>query len=223
MMDDSKEIEPSEEKEQDESSKEEGVAVEADDNSGENENKILLPINPKFKWYIVSTYSGSEETVKQQLLERIKKLKLEEDFGEIFIPKTVVEKILKSGEKKEIHKTSYPGYIIIQMKLTDQSMACVASVQKVAGFVGNRKSPKPMKDEEILSMINLESQKKKVKKATITFEKGESVKVIDGPFNNFDGIIEEIRPEKMKVKVLVCIFGRETPVELAYSQVKKIS
>lgn len=194
------------------------------DSSREKElQRILTPMNPKFKWYIVSTYSGSEETVKQQLLERIVKLGLEEDFGEIFIPKTTVEKILKSGEKKQVQKTSYPGYIIIQMNLTDRSIACVSAIQKVAGFVGDRKSPKPMKDEEVFSMINSETQKKNAKPEVMTYERGESVKVMDGPFSNFDGIIEEVRPEKMKVKVLVSIFGRETPVELSYNQIKKLS
>lgn len=185
--------------------------------------KSPVSINPKFKWYIVSTYSGSEETVKHQLLERIAKLKLDDEFGEIFIPKVVVEKILKSGEKKQIQKTSYPGYIIIQMNITDQSVACVTSIQKVAGFVGNRKSPKPMKDEEVLSMINAETQKKNAKPQVVSYEQGETIKVMDGPFSNFDGVIEEVKPEKMKVKVLVSIFGRETPVELSFNQIKKIS
>ena len=210
--------EESKDKEQVTDQEEVGAQAEASDSE-----KVLMPINPKFKWYIVSTYSGSEETVKHQLKERIAKLVLEEEFGEIFIPKTVVEKILKSGEKKQVQKTSYPGYIIIQMNLTDQSIACVSSIQKVAGFVGNRKSPKPMKDEEVLSMINSEAQKKKAKPQVVTYEQGESVKVMDGPFSNFDGVIEEVRPEKMKVKVLVSIFGRETPVELSYNQIKKLS
>ena len=189
----------------------------------ELEKQVLNPINPKFKWYIVSTYSGSEETVKHQLIERIEKLDLQDEFGEIFIPKTTVEKILKSGEKKQVQKTSYPGYIIIQMNLTDSAIACVSAIQKVAGFVGNRKSPKPMKDEEVLAMVSTEAQKKKAKPQVVSYEQGESIKVMDGPFSNFDGVIEEVRPEKMKVKVLVSIFGRETPVELSYNQIKKLS
>ena len=215
MTDDSKKSEILDDKEKVEQSE---VSEEQSD------NQALNPIDPRYKWYIVSTYSGSEETAKRQLLERIEKLKLQEHFGEIYVPKRVVEKILKSGEKKTSHKTTFPGYMIIQMNLVDQSIACVNSIQKISGFVGNRKLPKPMKDEEVLKVLNSEeAQAKEVKVASVTFDKGEIIKVIDGPFSNFDGVIEEVKPEKMKLKVLVSIFGRETPVELGYDQVKKIN
>ena len=190
----------------------------------EKSSEGVNPIDPRFKWYIVGTYSGSEETAKRQLIERIEKLKLQDFFGEVYVPKRVVEKILKSGDKKTTHKTTFPGYMIIQMKIADQSIACVNSIQKISGFIGNRKSPKPMKDEEVLKVLNSEeAQAKEVKVANITFEKGEIIRVTDGPFSNFDGVIEEVKAEKMKLKVLVSIFGRETPVELGYNQVKKIS
>ncbi len=198
----------------------EASAEQAED----SKDPVINPIDPRFKWYIVSTYSGSEETAKRQLLERIEKLQLQKYFGEVYVPKRVVEKVLKSGEKKTSHKTTFPGYMIIQMEIADQSIACVDSIQKISGFVGNRKLPKPMKDEEVLKVLNSEkAQAKEVKVASISFEKGEVIKVIDGPFSNFDGVVDEVKAEKMKLKVLVSIFGRETPVELAYDQVKKIS
>ena len=180
-------------------------------------------LNPRYKWYIANTYSGSEETAKISLKERIQKAKLENSFGEIFVPKTSVERVLKSGKRKLIDKTSFPGYILIQMELNDHTMGCVTSTPKVTGFVGNRRSPKPMNDKEVLRLLNPKEKLDKEVISTLKFDKGEVVKVKDGPFTNFDGVVEEIRADKMKLKVLVSIFGRETPVELAYSQVEKHS
>jgi transcriptional antiterminator NusG len=195
--------------------------------SSEKEQILKVYIDPRFKWYIVNTYSGSEESVKLNLKERIGKSKLESSFGEIYIPKFVEERLLKSGKKKLVDKTSFPGYVLVQMDLNDQTMACVNGTPKVTGFVGNRRSPKSMPDGDVLRL--LESPVGPGEKTpghkieVLSFAKGESVKVIDGPFTNFDGIIEEVKADKMKLKVLVSIFGRETPVELNYNQVNKIS
>ena len=190
----------------------------------EGEQAQASEADSRFKWYIVNTYSGSEDTVKVSLLERIEKTGLEDSFGEIHIPKTAVERILKSGKKKLVEKTSFPGYVIVQMDLNDQTMACVNSTPKVTGFVGNRRKPKAMSDADVLRLMDPAAH---VETASVpegmTFAKGECVKVKDGPFTSFDGVIEEVRADKMKLKVLVSIFGRETPVELGYSQVEKIS
>lgn len=181
--------------------------------------------DPRYKWYIVNTYSGSEETVRASLRERIVKAKLDSLFGEIYIPKMSVEKVLKSGKKKKINKTSFPGYVLVQMEFCDEALACVANTPKVTGFVGNHRKPRPMPDREVLNLIDssFAAQAKLEASAAMTFHKGENVKVIDGPFTNFDGVVEEVRADKMKLKVLVSIFGRETPIELGYSQVSKIS
>lgn len=181
--------------------------------------------DPRYKWYIVNTYSGSEETVKASLQERLIKSKLEEFFGEIYIPKMSVEKVLKSGKKKKVSKTSFPGYVLVQMMLCDDAVACVVNTPKVTGFVGSHRKPRPMPDKEVLNLIDLSSaaRAKMEASAHLTFHKGENVRVIDGPFTNFDGVVEEVRADKMKLKVLVSIFGRETPIELSYSQVSKIS
>jgi transcriptional antiterminator NusG len=172
-----------------------------------------------------NTYSGSEDSVKLNLRERIVKAGLENCFGDIFIPKVAIEKVLKSGKKKLVDKTSFPGYIIIQMALNDQTMACVAATPKVTGFVGNRKSPRPLPDRDVLRLLNPKAYSAKMRAVAskVQFTKGQHVKVIDGPFTNFDGVVDEVRPDKMKLKVLVSIFGRETPVDLGYNQVERIA
>lgn len=197
-------------------------SADVDDNEALDRARFT---DPKYRWYIVNTFSGSEETVRSSLLERIEKAGLQDEFGEIYVPKMNVEKVLRSGKRKKVSKTSFPGYVLVQMNLTERSMACVTSTPKVTSFVGNRKNPRPMSDKEVLTLVdqNVAAQEKMDSAASMTFSKGESVKVIDGPFTNFSGVVEEVRSDKMKLKVLVSIFGRETPVELGYSQVDKVS
>jgi transcription termination/antitermination protein NusG len=205
------------------SEEEDTIHNESDISVEEQENQRMKDLmNPEYSWYIVNTYSGSEEKVKVQLQQRIQHLELEDLFGEIYIPKISKEKVLKSGKRKLIEKTSFPGYILVQMKLSDRSMSCVNSISKVAGFVGDKKSPKAMKDVEVLRLIESSRKMNAAPKEVIAaFKQGDAVKVTDGPFTNFDGVVEEVKPEKMKLKVLVSIFGRETPLELTYEQVKK--
>lgn len=175
------------------------------------------------KWYVIHTYSGFEEKAKSGLIDRAKSEGQQEKFGEIYIPHTVSETVNKAGKKRSVSRTSFPGYIIVQMHLDDESMHTVKSTPKITGFVGNAKHPKPLPDHEVLRMTSPESvQDKKELVQEVHFAKGEAVKVMDGPFSNFDGVIDEVRPDKSKVRVLVSIFGRETPVELEYSQVEKI-
>lgn len=180
-------------------------------------------MNDELKWYVVHTYSGFEERAKQSLLELAKKEGYEEKFGDIYIPQQVSESVNKSGKKKMVSKTSFPGYIMVQMKLDDLSMHIVKSTPKITGFVGNSKNPRPLSDHEVMKLMAPESvEEEKVITHDVQFTKGESVKVMEGPFSNFDGIIDEVRPDKAKLRVLVSIFGRETPVELEYNQVEKI-
>jgi transcription termination/antitermination protein NusG len=196
--------------------------TEVDEEQEKRDQQMQLFMNPNFSWYIVNTYSGSEEKVKVQLKQRVEHLALEALFGEVYIPKVSKEKVLKSGKRKTVEKTSFPGYIIVQMKLTDRSMSCVNSIPKVAGFVGDKKAPRAMRDVEVLRLMDSSAKAESaVKEVVAAFKQGDAVKVIDGPFTNFDGVVEEVKPEKMKLKVLVSIFGRETPLELTYEQVKK--
>ena len=182
------------------------------------------PKNPYFKWYVVHVYSGFEKQAMLALLQRIDQAKLEEKFGEILIPKTIKERTLKSGKKKQIERTAYPGYIFVEMETTEVSKSLVRGTPKITGFVGNQIDPLPITDAEVLRLTSPEAAAAQTKEKVVemSFSKGEGVKVKDGAFANFDGIIDEVKPEKQKLLVLVTIFGRETPVELDYTQVEKL-
>lgn len=181
--------------------------------------------NPNFRWFVVHTYSMFEEKAKATLLDRIKLKKMEERFGEIIVPKTSTETVLKSGKKKKVERNAFPGYILVEMLMDEETNHLVRDTPKITGFVGNARSPRPISDEEALRLTNPESIKEQVKAqaANLTFEKGESVKVVDGAFTNFDGVVDAVQSDKMKLRILVSIFGRETPVELEFSQVQKLS
>lgn len=181
--------------------------------------------NPNFKWYVVHTYSMFEEKAKSSLRDRIKLNKMEHRFGEIIVPKTAQETLLKSGKKKKVERNAFPGYIIVEMEMNEETNHLVRDTPKITGFVGNARNPRPITDQEVLRLTSPETIKEQVKQqaATQTFEKGETVKVIDGAFTNFDGVVEAVQADKMKLRILVSIFGRETPVELDYGQVQKLS
>jgi len=176
-----------------------------------------------FKWYVVNCYSGNEEKAKLALMEQISIADAQCLFGEIVIPKMDVEKITVDGKKSLTQKTSYPGYIIVQMELTDLGREVIKKTPKISGFVGNIQCPKPLSDEEVIRLTSPELFQKQMKiQSLVEFEKGETVKVKEGPFTNFNGVVEEVKADKMKLRILVSIFGRETPVELSFSQVEKI-
>ena len=171
------------------------------------------------KWYGVHTYSGFENKVRLNLLESIKNEKVEDFFEEILIPsETVVE--LKKGEKKTSSRKFFPGYILVKMILTDETWHIVKETAKVTGFVGGN-TPFPIADEEVLKITRRMEEGAEKPRPKVLFEVGETVRVVDGPFLNFSGVIEEIEPERGKLKVTVNIFGRNTPVELEYWQVEK--
>lgn len=181
--------------------------------------------NPKFRWFVVHTYSMFEEKAKTTLLERIKNNNMEARFGEVIVPKTSSETVLKSGKKKKVERNAFPGYILVEMEMDEQTNHLVRDTPKITGFVGNARNPRPITDEEALRLTNPESIKEaaKTQASNLSFEKGEAVKVIDGAFTNFDGVVDAVQSDKMKLRILVSIFGRETPVELDYSQVQKLS
>ncbi len=180
--------------------------------------------NPKLKWYVVHTYSMFEEKAKSTLLERIRLNHMDEKFGEIIVPKTAQETVLKSGKKKKVERNAFPGYIIVQMEMNEDTNHLVRDTPKITGFVGNARNPRPITDQEVLRLTSPETIKEQTKQqaAALTFEKGETVKVIDGAFTNFDGVVEAVQADRMKLRILVSIFGRETPVELDYGQVQKL-
>lgn len=182
--------------------------------------ELEKPKNEKLKWYVVHTYSGFENRAKKSLEERIKQHGLEEQFGEILIPMETVEEV-RGGAKRTSKRKFFPGYMLVQMELNDQTWHLVKSTPKVTGFVGNATNPPAVTDAEVRRLMGqLEGG---VVKPTpkVELEEGDNVRVIDGPFANFNGTVEEVKPEKQKVRVLVSIFGRFTPVELDFMQVEK--
>jgi transcriptional antiterminator NusG len=175
----------------------------------------------ELKWYIVHTYSGFENKVKASLEERVKTLGQENSFGKILVPtEKVVE--LKKGLKKTSSRKFYPGYIMVQMVLNEETWHTVRSTAKVTGFVGGGTMPSPVPDDEAERIIRQMEEGISKPKPKYQFEEGDQVRVVDGPFNNFQGIVNEIKPDKEKLRVLITIFGRPTPVELDFIQVNKI-
>jgi transcriptional antiterminator NusG len=171
------------------------------------------------KWYGVHTYSSFENKVKLSLEERVRNHGLEELFGEILIPsETVME--LKKGERKTTSRKFFPGYILVNMELNDETWHVVKETAKVTGFVGGN-TPSPITDEEISRITKRVEEGAEKPRPKIRFDVGETVRVIDGPFLNFAGVVEDVKPEKAKLRVMVSIFGRATPVELEFMQVEK--
>lgn len=171
-------------------------------------------------WYIVHTYSGHEAKAKQSLLERAKALGKEEAIDEILIPEESVVEIVK-GEKRTSKRKFFPGYILVRMELTDETWHIVKDTPKVTGFVGGGDRPTPIDDEEVAKMTQQIKEGAVKPKPKIRFEEGESVRVVTGPFANFSGYVDEVLPEKEKVRVMVQVFGRATPVMLDYTNVEK--
>lgn len=176
------------------------------------------PSKPK-KWFVVQVYSGYEQKVKLSLLERIKQNELEDEFGDILIPTEQVQENA-GGRKRVSSKTFYPGYIFVEMTMTDEAWHIVRDTPKVTGFIGGNK-PQPVPPPEIQSVVQQVEDGAAKPRPRVMFSAGDHVRVNDGAFANFTGTVEEVKPEKQKVKVLVSIFGRATPVELDYSQVEK--
>ena len=176
---------------------------------------------PARKWYIVHTYSGFEERVKETLKQRAEALGMGDKFGEIRIPtETIVE--LRGGKKRETQRKFFPGYILVQMKMSDAAWHVVRNTPKVTGFIGTGKKPTPLSQGEVDMILEQVVSAKEKPKPKYVFEKSEPVKIIDGPFSNFSGVVEEVNLDRNTLKVMVTIFGRQTPVELEFLQVQKM-
>lgn len=172
------------------------------------------------KWYVVHTYSGYENKVKQALEDRIASFAHPEKFGEILIPTEQVVELVK-GKRRTSSRKFYPGYILVQMELAEDTWHLVKDTPKVTGFLGGRDTPAPVTDEEAEQIMNQVEAGKLKPQPKYLFEPGDEVRVIDGPFTTFTGTVEDVKPEKGKIRVLVSIFGRPTPVELEFVQVTK--
>jgi transcriptional antiterminator NusG len=174
----------------------------------------------KMDWYVVQAYAGFELKAKQALEERVRLNNLLHMFGEVHVPQETVVELVK-GQKKTSTRKFFPGYILVQMVLNEETWHLVKETPKIAGFVGDATSPQPLGEEEVKRIFNQVEEGAASPRSKMNFEQGDAVKVIDGPFAEFNGTIEEVRPEKGKVKVLISIFGRATPVELDFMQIEK--
>ena len=172
------------------------------------------------QWYIVHTYSGFEKKVAESLKQRVHAYGLEDEIGEVLIPtEDVVE--MKGGKKVVSPKRFFPGYVLVQMELNDNTWHVVKNTPKVTGFVGAGQKPAPLTQEEVDQVIHQVTVAAEKPKPKYTFESGESVRIIDGPFSNFSGLVDEVNLDRNTLKVMVTIFGRSTPVELDFLQVEK--
>jgi len=172
------------------------------------------------KWYIVHTYSGQEARAKQALLERARSLGKEEFFDEILIPEESVVEMVK-GQKRTSKRKFFPGYILVRMELNNETWHVVKGTPKITGFVGDSTNPPTISEEEVAQMTQQIKEGAAKPKPRISFDEGESVRVVSGPFANFSGYVDEVMPEKEKLRVMVQVFGRATPVVLDYTNVEK--
>jgi transcriptional antiterminator NusG len=173
------------------------------------------------KWYIVHVYSGFENKVKAALEDRIASSPHPDKFAEVLVPTEEIVELVK-GKRRTSSRKFYPGYILVKMELDDETWHIVNDTSKVSGFLGGREKPTPISDEEADKILNRMEAGKNKPQPKYYFESGDEIRVIDGPFTNFNGTVQEVNPEKGKIKVLVSIFGRSTPVELEFVQVQKI-
>ena len=173
------------------------------------------------QWYVVHAYSNFEHKVKESLVERVRRAGLQEKFGEILVPtEEVVE--MREGQRRKSERKFFPGYVLVQMEMDDETWHLVKEVPKVLGFIGGSSDkPAPITDKEAQAILNRVQEGVDKPRPKILFEPGEVVRVTDGPFNDFSGVVEQVNYEKSKVRVAVQILGRSTPVELDFSQVEK--
>ena len=196
--------------------------IESDENDPNAEFRRALRVAPG-DWYVVHSYAGYEKKVKGNLQNRIASLNMEDYIFQIEVPEEEVMEI-KNGQRKQVKRNIYPGYVLVRMDLTDESWSAVRNTPGVTGFVGNAHHPSPLSLDEVEKILAPRPKKAsdKLDIRVVDFEVGESVTVMDGPFATLPASISEIMPEQAKLKVLVSIFGRETPVELSFAQVQKI-
>lgn len=173
------------------------------------------------QWYAVHTYSGFEGRVKASIEEKIKSLNLEEKITHVLVPtEDVVE--LKEGKKRVSTKKFFPGYVLVEMELTDETWHLIKNIPKVTGFIGTDNKPSPLSDEEVGNILKQIETGVTVTKTKTQFQRGDSVRIADGPFLGFTGVIDEVDTEHGKLRVMVSIFGRSTPVEVEFLQVEKV-
>ena len=173
------------------------------------------------RWYVIHAYSGFEQQVKRSLVERVSRMGMQDSFGEILVPtEEVVE--MREGQKRKSERKFFPGYVLVQMEMNDDTWHLVKDVPKVLGFIGGTGDrPSPITDKEADAILQRVQEGVEKPRPKVLFEPGELVRINDGPFNDFNGVVEEVDYDKNKLRVSVLIFGRSTPVELEFGQVEK--
>lgn len=173
------------------------------------------------QWYIVHTYSGFERKVAESLAQRVQAYGLGDEIGEVLIPTENVEEI-RGGRRVVTSKRFFPGYILVEMEMSDNAWHVVKNTPKVTGFVGAGSKPTPLTREEVDQILTQVSEAAEKPKPKYSFEKGDQVRINEGPFSSFNGVVDDVNPDRSTLKVMVTIFGRATPVELDFLQVEKL-
>ncbi len=196
---------------------------EAQEEEDEDDGALpkLSPEQENLPWYVVHTYSGYEMRVKLGIEERIRAEGVEAKFGHVVVPEEKVVELVR-GEKKTSKKKVFPGYILVQCLLDDETWHLVKATPKVTGFIGDSQKPVPLAKEEVESLMAQMAGDAQRARPSVQYEQGDSIKVVDGPFADFNGTVDEVKPDKGKLRVLISIFGRNTPVELDFVQVEKV-
>ncbi len=179
------------------------------------------PANERFKWYIIHAYSGFERKVREAIETRIIAYGLQEKIGRVMIPLESVTELV-NGKKKTSEKVFLPGYVLVEMDLDNDLWHIIKNTPKVTGFLGTGDKPVALSEEEVSSLLNRQEATKDKPQLKIKFEKNESVRIAEGPFANFNGLVDEVNEDRQTVKVMVTIFGRSTPVELGFDKVEKV-
>jgi transcriptional antiterminator NusG len=180
------------------------------------------PKNPNMKWYIIHTYSGFERKVKESLESRVRAYpELEQRIGQVLIPTESVTEV-RGGKKYTSERMFYPGYVLVEMDMDDNVWHVVKSTPRVTGFVGTGQQPTPLSEDEVQQIVYRVADSKEKPKLKVKFEKNESVRITEGPFASFTGVVDEVNEDRETLKVMVTIFGRSTPVELEFGQVEKV-
>jgi transcription termination/antitermination protein NusG len=204
---------------------EEGISMAAEEMNPEEQNpeeQLAPPVNESFKWYIIHAYSGFERKVRESLESRIRAFGLENRIGRIMIPTEPVTE-LRNGKKYTIERVFLPGYVLVEMDLDNDLWHVIKNTPRVTGFLGTGDSPVALSEQEVSSILFRSDVSKDKPTMKVKFEKGEMVRINEGPFANFNGAVDDVNEDKQTLKVMVSIFGRSTPVEIEFSKVDKVT
>jgi transcriptional antiterminator NusG len=200
----------------------EEVKIEEQQAPTETQPELAPPVNERFRWYIIHAYSGFERKVRESIASRVQAYGLHDRIGRIMVPTEPVTEI-RNGKKYTIERVFLPGYVLVEMDLDNEIWHLVKNTPRVTGFLGTGEKPVALTEEEISSIIFRSDVSKDKPRMKVKFEKNESVKITEGPFANFNGVVDEVNEDRETLKVMVTIFGRSTPVELEFSKVEKIA